>query len=79
MPCDSTAPDPLVMAPFLPGDFITFSGFRRGNEMIVFTIVAQNVQILTLGNIVYVRMELARIGIDNPSPNADGAESRVRG
>lgn len=66
------------MAPLQPGDFITFSGFRQGNEVVATTIVAQNVQILTIGDIVYVRMELARIGIDNPSPNADAAPSRVR-
>jgi hypothetical protein len=65
------------MAPFQVGDFVTFSGFRRGAEVIAFSIVAQNVQITTLGDIVYIRMELARIGIDNPSPNAEIAESRV--
>lgn len=74
---NSTAPDPLVMAPFQAGDFITFSGFRRGSEVIAFSIVAQNVQINTLGDIVYVRMELGLLGIDNPSPNAEIAESRV--
>ncbi|KAK2752665.1 hypothetical protein CKAH01_17657 [Colletotrichum kahawae] len=75
----STAPDPLVMAPFQAGDFITFSGFRRGSEVIAFSIVAQNVQINTLGDIVYVRMELGLLGIDNPSPNAEIAESRFIG
>lgn len=73
----STAPDPLVMAPFQAGDFITFAGFRRGNEYIANSIVAQNVQIQTLGDIVYVRMELGLLGIDNPLPNAEFAESRV--
>lgn len=73
----STAPDPMVMAPFQEGDFITFTGFRKGNEVIAFSIVAQNVQIQTLGDIVYVRMELGLLGIDNPNPNAEIAESRV--
>lgn len=73
----STAPDPLVMAPFQVGDFITFSGFRRGSEVIAFSIVAQNVQINTLGDIVYLRMELGLLGIDNPSANAEIAESRA--
>ena len=73
----STAPDPLVMAPFLPGDFITFTGFRQGNEVVATSIVAQNVEILTLGDLVYVRMELGLLGIDNPNPNAEFAESRV--
>ncbi|KAK1995144.1 hypothetical protein LX36DRAFT_640306 [Colletotrichum falcatum] len=74
-----TAPDPLVMAPFQAGDFITFSGFRQGGEVIAFSIVAQNVQITTLGDLVYVRMELGLLGIDNPSPNAEIAESRFIG
>ena len=73
----STAPDPLAMAPFQVGDFVTFSGFRRGSEVIAFSIVAQNVQINTLGDIVYIRMELGLLGIDNPSANAEIAESRV--
>ncbi|KAK2043508.1 hypothetical protein LZ31DRAFT_524378 [Colletotrichum somersetense] len=74
-----TAPDPLVMAPFQAGDFITFSGFRQGGEVIAFSIVAQNVQITTLGDVVYVRMELGLLGIDSPSPNAEIAESRFIG
>ncbi|KAI3392026.1 hypothetical protein diail_6322 [Diaporthe ilicicola] len=74
-----TAPDPLAMAPFQVGDFITFTGFRRGGEVIAFSIVAQNVQITTLGDIVYLRMELGLLGIDNPSPNAEIAESRFIG
>lgn len=65
------------MAPFQVGDFITFTGFRRGSEVIAFSIVAQNVQINTLGDIVYLRMELGLLGIDNPSANAEIAESRV--
>lgn len=75
---NSTAPDPLVMSPFLPGDFITITGFRQGAELIANSIVAQNVMINTLGDLVYVRMELGLLGIDNPSPNAEIAESRVR-
>ncbi|GKT50687.1 uncharacterized protein ColSpa_10868 [Colletotrichum spaethianum] len=67
------------MAPFQAGDFITFSGFRQGGEVIALSIVAQNVQINTLGDVVYVRMELGLLGIDNPSPNAEIAESRFIG
>lgn len=65
------------MAPFLAGDFVTFAGIRRGNEVIAFSIVAQNVMITTLGDLVYVRMELGLLGIDNASPNTEIAESRV--
>ncbi|KXJ86525.1 hypothetical protein Micbo1qcDRAFT_219067, partial [Microdochium bolleyi] len=74
-----TAPNPLVMAPFLVGDFVTFSGIKRGNEFICFSIVAMNVQILTLGTVVYVRMEEALLGIANVNPNAELAESRIIG
>lgn len=65
------------MAPFLPGDFVTFMGVKRGNEMIVFSIIAQNVQITTLGDMVYVRVELGLLGIDNFNPNTELKESRV--
>ena len=71
------APDPLVAAPFLVGDWVTFSGIKRGNEMICYSIVADNVQIVTLNDLVYVRMELALLGISNFNPNAELAESRV--
>lgn len=52
-------------------------GYRRGNEVIAYNIVAQNVQINTLGDVAYVRMELALLGISNPSTNVELAESRV--
>ncbi|KAH7313837.1 hypothetical protein B0I35DRAFT_480487 [Stachybotrys elegans] len=74
-----SAPNPLVAAPFLPGDFVTFSGIKRGNEMICFSIVANNIQIVTLGDLVYVRMELGLLGIDNFNPNTELGESRFIG
>lgn len=52
-------------------------GYRRGSEVIAYSIVAQNVQINTLGDVAYVRMELALLGISNPSTNVELAESRV--
>lgn len=67
-----------MAAPFQAGDFITISGFRQGGEIIAFNIVAQNVQINTLGDLVYIRMELARLGISNPSTATELAETRVR-
>ncbi|CAI4216035.1 unnamed protein product [Parascedosporium putredinis] len=48
-----TAPDPLVMSPFLAGDFITITGFRKGNEIIASSIVAENVMINTIGDLAY--------------------------
>ncbi|TGJ84304.1 hypothetical protein E0Z10_g4464 [Xylaria hypoxylon] len=74
-----TAPDPLSMAPFLPGDFITWSGIRRGGEVIAFSIIAQNVQITTLQDFSYVRTELALVGVSNFNGNTELAESRVVG
>lgn len=65
------------MAPFLPGDFITWQGIRRGDEMICFSIIAQNVQITTTVDLVYLRMELALLGIDNFNTNTELRESRV--
>ncbi|KAI8635382.1 hypothetical protein F5Y19DRAFT_9916 [Xylariaceae sp. FL1651] len=74
-----TAPDPLSMAPFLPGDFITWSGIKRGNEVIAFSIVAQNVQITTLQDLVYIRTEVGLLGISNFNTNTELMESRVVG
>ncbi|PVI06719.1 hypothetical protein DM02DRAFT_513957 [Periconia macrospinosa] len=74
-----SVPDPLVMAPFLVGDFVTFAGIRRNNEVIAYSVVAQNVQITTLGELIYVRMELGLLGIDNFNPNSELAESRFIG
>ncbi|KAM7210458.1 hypothetical protein V8F06_014160 [Rhypophila decipiens] len=100
------APDPYVAAPFLPGDFIVFSGFRRRasnpplpqpsaiqpirpvptklavpDEIIAYSIVAQNVQINTplSSGVVYVRMALALLGIWNPNPITELADSRLIG
>ncbi|KAI3343207.1 hypothetical protein F4824DRAFT_485881 [Ustulina deusta] len=74
-----TAPDPLSMVPFLPGDFITWSGIRRGDEVIAFNIVAQNVQITTLQDLVFLRTELALIGVSNFNGNTELRESRILG
>ncbi|KAI1197781.1 hypothetical protein F5X97DRAFT_343415 [Nemania serpens] len=74
-----TAPDPLSMVPFLPGDFVTWAGIKRGNEVIAFSVVAQNVQITTLQDLVYVRTDLALLGVSNFNGNTELAESRVVG
>ncbi|TLD20488.1 hypothetical protein PspLS_08686 [Pyricularia sp. CBS 133598] len=74
-----TAPDPLVMAPLQVGDFITYSGIRKNGEILAFSIVTMNTQIQTVGNVAYVRVELALLGIDNPSPNAEITPTRFVG
>ncbi|KAK4207066.1 hypothetical protein QBC37DRAFT_476687 [Rhypophila decipiens] len=76
------APDPYVAAPFLPGDFIIFSGFGRlPDEIIAYSIVAQDVQIKTplSSGVVYVRIALALLGIWNPNPITELADSRLIG
>lgn len=52
-------------------------GYRLGSEVIAFNIIANNVQINTLGQVAYLRMELALLGISNPNTNVELAESRV--
>ncbi|KAK6066366.1 hypothetical protein SCUP515_10682 [Seiridium cupressi] len=79
-----TAPDPLVMAPFVAGDFIEYSGFRSGDEIICFEITATNIQIVTgattaNGRPSYIRMEDAIIGVYTTDVNAEGAQSRFVG
>lgn len=68
------------MAPFLPGDYITFSGILSADGIIAYTIVAESVQILTTGVPAYIRVEDAIIGtFDNQDPaNVAPADSKVR-
>ncbi|KAK3695699.1 hypothetical protein B0T22DRAFT_418518 [Podospora appendiculata] len=74
------APDALVMAPFMVGDFIEYRGYRTAaNTMVVFEIVAWNVQITTVGAPTYIRLEAALIGIYSADPNGEVAETRFVG
>ncbi|KAJ0382326.1 hypothetical protein COL922a_012793 [Colletotrichum nupharicola] len=57
------AADANVMAPLIAGDFITFSGYQTGGKIVVFELVAFNIQITTTGTPTYVRMEDANIGV----------------
>jgi len=49
------------MAPFQPGDFVTYAGIQNGGaEFLCYSITAENVQILTSGDSgepVYLRVE----------------------
>lgn len=48
------------MAPFIPGDYVTWGGITSGAEIIVYSLIAENVQQTTSGNNgdpVYVRIE----------------------
>jgi hypothetical protein len=67
------------MAPFLVGDFIMYRGFRLGNELICFEIVAWNVQITTTGVPAYIRVEAALVGIYSADTNGEVAETRFIG
>ncbi|KAI6383550.1 hypothetical protein MCOR25_000007 [Pyricularia grisea] len=76
------AVDPLVMAPLVPGDWIEYSGFKRGNTYYAFEIVATNVQITTdpsRGDPTYIRVEDALIGVYNADPNVETAETKMIG
>ncbi|KAL2875842.1 hypothetical protein SGCOL_008990 [Colletotrichum sp. CLE4] len=57
------APDALVMAPIVAGDFVEYSGVQSGGEIIVYNLVVSNVQITTTGVPTYIRMEDANIGV----------------
>ncbi|KAK0702992.1 hypothetical protein B0T26DRAFT_744154 [Lasiosphaeria miniovina] len=74
------APDALFMAPFLVGDYIEYHGFRASTgNMVVFEIVAWNVQITTTGSPTYIRIEEALIGVFDSDPNVEVAETRFVG
>lgn len=76
------AVDPLVMAPLVPGDWIEYSGFKRGSIYYAFGIVATNVQITTdpsRGDPVYIRVEDANIGVFTADPDAESAETKMIG
>jgi hypothetical protein len=75
------APDPLTMAPLLPGDYIEFEGIKVGNEIIAYGMVAPSVQILTPNGPTYVRVEEAIIGVFDTQNNGvvEFADSRVIG
>lgn len=48
------------MAPFLPGDFVTWDGVTNGGEILVHSLTAENVQQKTsadAGDPVYIRVE----------------------
>lgn len=67
------------MAPFIPGDYITFSGIKVADEIIAYSISSDNVQITTTGTPAYIRVEDAIIGtFDTQSPaDVAPADSRV--
>ncbi|KAK0612634.1 hypothetical protein B0T17DRAFT_610700 [Bombardia bombarda] len=74
------APDALVMAPFLAGDYVEYSGFRSAsNEIVCFEMVAWNVQITTVGAPTYIRVEETLIGIYTADANGEVAETRFIG
>ncbi|KAK3988406.1 hypothetical protein QBC44DRAFT_371063 [Cladorrhinum sp. PSN332] len=71
-------PNPLVMAPFVPGDFIDYRGYKNAaGEIVAFEVVAWNLAILTTSPApTYIRVELALIGIYTNDPTAEVQETR---
>lgn len=75
-----TAPDPMVMAPLVPGDFVEYAGVWAGGEMLVYELVAANAQILTPSTFPpFIRMEDVLIGVFSADPNAEVAQTRFIG
>jgi hypothetical protein len=68
------------MAPFLPGDYLEYSGIRVGSEVICYEITSPSVQILTTGVPAYIRVEDAIVGLfDQQDPtNVEFADNKVR-
>jgi hypothetical protein len=74
------APDPLVMVPFMPGDFIEFSGIRQGGEVIAYAINSPSVMVTTAGIPTYIRVEDAVFGIfDGDVVNNEFGDSKLTG
>lgn len=76
-----TAPDPMIMVPFVPGDFVEYAGvWVAGGEMLVYELVATNVQILTPASFPpFIRMEDVLIGVYSGDVNAEVAQTRFIG
>ncbi|KAK1777202.1 hypothetical protein QBC45DRAFT_417434 [Copromyces sp. CBS 386.78] len=78
-----TAPDPMVMAPLVPGDMIEYGGVyvaAAGGEMLVYSLVATNAQILTPATFPpFIRMEDVLIGVYSADANAEVAQTRFIG
>jgi hypothetical protein len=56
----STPRNTSAMAPFIPGDYVTWSGITNGGEILVYTLTAENVQQKTSadnGDPLYLRVE----------------------
>ncbi|KAH8658241.1 hypothetical protein BX600DRAFT_500217 [Xylariales sp. PMI_506] len=74
------APNATVMAPFVKGDYISYSGFKNAaGEIVCYSIVASNIQITTTGVPTYIRMEDVNIGIFSTDPNVEIAETKFIG
>lgn len=68
------------MAPFMVGDYIEYSGYRSGREIIVYSVVATNILLTTTGNPAYIRMEVASIGVFTAdTANQEQAITKVSG
>ncbi|KAJ4415046.1 hypothetical protein N0V82_007562 [Gnomoniopsis sp. IMI 355080] len=74
------APDPLVAAPFLVGDFISYSGIKTSNgEIAAYQVIVENLEITTTGTPSYIWVEEALIGVYTSNGNAEIQETRFIG
>jgi hypothetical protein len=66
------------MVPFMPGDFIEFSGIRQGGEVIAYAINSPSVMVTTVGIPAYVRVEDTVIGVfDGDVANNEFGDSKL--
>jgi hypothetical protein len=70
------------MAPFIAGDYVTWAGITNGPEILVYTLVAENVQQITdasKGDPVYVRVEDIIIGVNDGNTNVEVGTTKFTG
>ncbi|KAF2999038.1 hypothetical protein E8E13_008468 [Curvularia kusanoi] len=71
-----------AMAPFIPGDYVTWSGITNGGEILVYTLTAENVQQKTSadnGDPLYLRVEDVIIAINDGTPNIEVGTTKFTG
>jgi hypothetical protein len=68
----------MVMVPFKTGDFVTYSGYRTGNEVVAYIVSADNIQVKTPDNTPpYILMEDAIIGVFTANADLEEGQTRV--
>ncbi|KAJ4991922.1 hypothetical protein SVAN01_02517 [Stagonosporopsis vannaccii] len=77
-----TPQNTAVMAPFIPGDYVTWAGIANGGEVLVYSLIAENVQQQTSadnGDPLYVRVEDVVIAINDGTANTEVGTTKFTG